>query len=83
MMHKLHHLLRCYTTGINSSLIFLECFAFFKYITPSQKSDMNNIIRINYIKIIILIKIKPTAVMSLTCNKWDFIKIFIVKEYSL
>ena len=32
---KIHHLLGCRAIGINSSLIFLKCFTFFKFNMPS------------------------------------------------
>ena len=41
--HQSHHLVGCYTTGVNSLLIHIfKGFAFFKFITPSQGSDMKN-----------------------------------------
>ena len=33
---KLHHLLGYHAIGINTSLIFFKCFAFFKFTMPSQ-----------------------------------------------
>ena len=42
--------------------IFFKCFAFFQFITPRQKSDINNSFRIMFIKINII--------------KVDFIKVY-------
>ena len=36
---KFHHLLGCHSIGINSSLVFFKCFAFFRFNMASQKSD--------------------------------------------
>ena len=56
-IQKFHHLLGCHTIAINSSFIFFKCSEFFKFTTPSPKSEMNNSIRIILIKAIIIIKI--------------------------
>ena len=57
---------------------FFKCFAFFRFPVPSQKLDMNNRIRIIFIKIIIIEKINVIKIfsknMSLTSN------IFIMKD---
>ena len=54
-MHQFHHLARCHATSIKSLFIsFFICFALFIYITLSSKSDMNNSLRISFIKINII-----------------------------
>ena len=63
--------------------LFFKCFEFLKFTTPNQKSDMNNSIRIIFIKIITKINFFNiySKGMSLISNKYAFIKIFIIKEY--
>ena len=57
-MDQFHHLLRCHTTGIDTSFnIFFKFFAFFKLNMISQKSDKNNTIRIIFIEIIIKVNV--------------------------
>ena len=81
---KFNHLLGCHTTDINSSVILFKCFAFFKLNMPSQKSDMNDSIRIIFILIsnvnhnIIKIYIKNTHYVT---NKYNIFRIFIKIEY--
>ena len=81
---KFHHLLGCHNTDINSSVILFKCFAFFKLNMPSQKSDMNDSIRIIFILIsnvkhnIIKIYIKNTHYVT---NKYNIFRIFIKIEY--
>ena len=69
-----------------SHYFFFKCFAFFKFLTPSQKSDMNNSIRIIFIKIFIFIRINLIKIynqnMELISNKRDFTKVFIKKSIS-
>ena len=76
------HLLGCHTTDINFSLFF-KFFALFKFNMPSQKSDMNNSIRIVFIKIIInlsIIKIYINNTHFIT-RKYDITRIFTKVEY--
>ena len=37
-MHQAHHLYGCHAAGINSSLIFFKCFAFFKFSMLDKKA---------------------------------------------
>ena len=82
--HQSYHLLGCHTTGINSSFIFFEFLAFIKFSMPSQKSDMNNSIRIIFIKIFIAkvnaikIYLKNTHFITI---KYNINKIFIKTVY--
>ena len=84
-MQKFHHLLGCNTIGIISShIFFLKCFAFLKFNMPRQKSDMNNSIRIIFIKIIIKINIIKIYIKNthFFTRKYDIIRIFIKVEYN-
>ena len=66
-------------------LSFFKCFAFPKFTSLSQKSDMNYSIRVIFVKVIIMIQINFIKIysnnISLISNKCDLIKIFIMKEY--
>ena len=69
-------------------LYFFKCFAFFKFITPSQESDMNKSFSIIFLKVIIII-IKVDFIniyyknIHFISKKCDFTKIFIKKSISL
>ena len=92
-MHQSHHLLGCHVIGINSLLIFffnssriffhvLMFFAFFKFNMPSRKSDMNNCIRIIFIKTIIKINIIKIYIKNthFITTKYNITRIFIKIE---
>ena len=77
------HLLGCHATDNNFSLFF-KFFALFKFNMPSQKSDMNNSVRIIFIIISIfkvnIIKIYIKNTHSII-NRCDITRIFIKIEY--
>ena len=70
---------------LHAWMLFLTCFAFFKFVTSSQKPDMNNSFRIISMKIRI---VKATFITICTKNihlsskKCDLTKNFIKKEKS-
>ena len=81
-MQKFIHLLGCHAIGINSSLIFFNCFVFSKSNMPIQKSDKNKSIRIIFIKFIIYINIIQiyTKNTHFITTKRDITRIFIKKK---
>ena len=83
-MKKFYHILGCHAIGINS-FFFFKCFAFFKFTTSSQTSELNNSISIIIIKIIIFIKVNFIKIyiknMSFISIKCDFIINLIKNKY--